>query len=75
MSQARHPRGWIADGIRVNDTDREQWIDNDEGLYDWWRSSQLDKRTFIRANRTGIDAVIAAVLTGEAPAHYLKYGK
>jgi len=75
MNETRHPRGWIAPGIRVNDDDREQWVDNDEGLYDLWRVSRLGKRAWVRANRGEIDAVITAVLTGEAPAHYLKYGR
>ena len=32
----------------MNDTEREQWIDNDEGLYDWWKSSRMSKREFIK---------------------------
>jgi hypothetical protein len=58
----------------VNDTDRAQWIDNDEGLYDWWRSSRQSKRVFIRENRAEITAAINAVLNGNKPAHFLKYG-
>jgi hypothetical protein len=58
----------------VNDTDRAQWIDNDEGLYDWWRGSGQSKRAFIRENRAEITRCITAVLDGDKPAHYLKYG-
>lgn len=58
----------------MNDTEREQWIDNDEGLYDWWRQSRKSKREFIRANRDEIDAAIAPVVEGDKPAHHLKYG-
>jgi len=58
----------------LNDDDRAQWIDNDEGLYDWWRSSRQSKRDFIRANRAEIDAAIRSVLEGTKPAHHLKYG-
>ena len=58
----------------LNDDDRSQWIDNDEGLYDWWKSSRLSKREFIRQNRAEIDAAIARVTGGDEPAHYLKYG-
>ena len=36
---------------RVTNADIDQWIDNDEGLYNWWRSSRLGKREFIRDNR------------------------
>ena len=60
--------------MRLNDRDRTMWIDNDEGLYDWWRSSGLSKRKFIEENRTEIDAVINPVLRNERPAHWLKYG-
>ena len=47
------------DGTRtLNDDDREQWINNDEGLYNWQRSSRLSMRNFIRQNRTELDAHI-----------------
>ena len=59
----------------MNDTEREQWIDNDEGLYDWWRTSRLSKREFIRANRAEIDAAITPVISGDKPQHHLKYGQ
>lgn len=58
----------------MNNTEREQWIDNDEGLYDWWRSSRLSKREFIKQNRAEIDQAIERVTSGAQPAHYLKYG-
>ena len=59
----------------MNDADREQWVDNDEGLYRWWRSSGISKRRFVRGNRGKIDAVIGNVLYGSKPAHYLMYGQ
>ena len=59
---------------RLNDEERAQWIDNDEGLYDWWRSTRLSKREFIRQNRAELDAAILPVLNGNKPAHHLKYG-
>ena len=58
----------------LNDADRSQWIDNDEGLYDWWKQSRLPKREFIRQNRAAIDQAINPVVTGDKPAHHLKYG-
>ncbi len=58
----------------MNSTEREQWISNDEGLYDWWKSSRLSMREFIRQHRAEIDAAIEAVTEGSKPAHYLKYG-
>ena len=59
--------------INMNNQEREQWIDNDEGLYDWWKSSRQSKRDFIQANRAEIDAAINNVLGGTKPASYLKY--
>ena len=59
----------------MNNTDREQWIDNDEGLYNWWRSSHLSKREFIRQNRQEIDQAINNVLNENKTAHYLAYGR
>ena len=58
----------------LNDEDREQWIMNDEGLYNWFRSSRLSMRNFIRQNRKELDECIKPVLTGKKPAHYLEYG-
>ena len=57
----------------LNDDDRSQWIDNDEGLYDMWRCSGLSKREFIRRNRPFLTEAIRNVLDNKKPAHYLKY--
>ena len=64
----------------MNDTERSQWIDNDEGLYNWFRSwrkgrhrADRSKSIFIRENRAEIDAVIRNVTEGKKPAHYLAY--
>lgn len=51
-----------------------QWIDNDEGLYDWWRGSRQSKSAFITENRADLTACIERVTSNKAPAHYLKYG-
>jgi len=58
---------------RLNDEERRQWIENDEGLYDWRRRSKLSMRAFIRKNRAEIDSVINNVRDGIKPAHYLTY--
>lgn len=60
------------DGLTVSEI--EQWIDNDEGLYDWYRSSRQSKRQFIRDNREAIATAINNVTGNRQPAHYLKYG-
>ena len=46
----------------MNNRERAQWIDNDEELYGWKRSSGLSMRNFIRENRGEIDAHINGVL-------------
>lgn len=51
----------------LNDNDRAQWIDNDESLYNWWRSSRQSKRAFIRANRAELDTLIRKVRDAPAP--------
>jgi hypothetical protein len=58
----------------MNNNEREQWIDNDEGLYNWWRRSHQSKREFIKENREAIDAAIGNVTGNHKPAHYLAYG-
>lgn len=55
----------------MNNTDRAQWIDNDEGLYNWWKGTRLSKAAFIKANRAAIDEAIENVTSGKKPAHYL----
>lgn len=57
----------------MNNTEREQWISNDEGLHNWWKSTRLPMRRFIKENRDEIDAVIRNVVEGRKPAHYLAY--
>ena len=46
----------------MNDREREMWIDNDEGLYLWWRGSRQSKRAFLRENRADLDAAINRAL-------------
>lgn len=46
----------------LNDKERELWVLNDEGLYNWQRSSRLSMRNFIRENRAELDAYINRAL-------------
>lgn len=50
----------------LNDSDRAQWIANDEGLYNWQRESRLSMRNFIKENRAELDACILRAL-GRSP--------
>lgn len=48
----------------MNNDERSQWIDNDEYLYDWWRSAQMSMERFIVENRQELDKYIATKLSG-----------
>lgn len=50
-------------GDKLTLSDIEQWVDNDEGLYNWWRSERprQPKRKFIRDNRAELERLIIAV--------------
>lgn len=58
----------------MNDTEREEWIKNDEGLYCWWRGSRQPLRKFVRENRPEIDRSIELMRSGKKQQHYLRYG-
>lgn len=52
---------------RLTNADREEWINNDEGLYNWQRRSRQSMRAFIKANKAEIDAAVCRVLLGGVP--------
>ena len=54
--------------------DCEDWVNNDEGLYDLWQASGLSLQRFIDRNYGLIVSVAEAVKSGEKRQHYLKYG-
>jgi len=46
------------EGKRMNNTERELWLSNDEALYNFWKSTRLSKREFLKKHRTKIDNYI-----------------
>jgi hypothetical protein len=58
----------------MNDRQRQEYVDNDEGLYDAQRRSGQPRREWVRENRALIDEVIENVASGKNRQHYLKYG-
>lgn len=46
----------------MNDEERGQWVDNDEGLYNWWQREGGSLRAFVRAHRDELTELINAVL-------------
>ena len=51
--------------MKRNDSEREQWVNNDEGLYEWQRRSHLSMRQFVRENRDTIDRFIDGETKGK----------
>lgn len=45
---------------KLSNREREQWILNDEGLYNWFRSDRDPMSKFISENREEIDKIISA---------------
>jgi hypothetical protein len=43
-------------------TDIEQWIDNDESLYNWWKGSRQGRTRFIKENRSELEEAIQSRL-------------
>lgn len=45
---------------RLNDAERRMWVENDEGLYLWWKRSRVGLYRFVRENRAAIDELVLA---------------
>jgi hypothetical protein len=58
----------------MNDKQREQWVDNDEGLYNLWKASGLSKKEFVKQNREFITNCTEKMMCGKRQSHYLVYG-
>ena len=58
----------------MNDSERRDWVENDEGLYRWWKSYRMPLTKFIRENRKEVDAVIENITSNKRSTHYLLYG-
>jgi hypothetical protein len=49
----------------MDDEERRQWVLNDEGLYNWYRSSRMGLYVFIKANRKELTDIINKQLGNE----------
>jgi hypothetical protein len=47
---------------RFNDSDREEWVNNDELLYRWWRLTPMSLSYFVKTHRREIDEHIREAL-------------
>jgi len=65
-------------GARLNDEERRQWVESDEGLHNICRAEmrmeRISKKEWIKRNRGLIDRAAGLIVSGEKPAHYLAYG-
>lgn len=59
----------------MNDNERREWVMNDEGLYNLWRSERPRKpiRKWIRDNRSMITEAVENMTSGKRRPHYLEY--
>jgi hypothetical protein len=51
----------------MNDVERSDWVNNEEGLYLAWRRSGKSMRDFIRENRELIDQMIEVYKRRHSP--------
>jgi hypothetical protein len=49
----------------VNDEDREDWVRNDEALYELWQQSHEPLRRFVRSRRVTLTAIIMLTLANK----------
>ena len=60
--------------MAITNQDISRWIEGDEGLYTWWKTSGVTKELFIKKNRKELVKCISNVLESKKPEHYLAYG-
>lgn len=48
----------------MDDRERELWVLNDEGLYDWFKSERKPIRQFIKDNRAELTEIINKAIGG-----------
>ena len=58
----------------MTDDQREDFVANDEGLYNLQQASGLNEEQWVRENRELIDEVMGNVESGRKRQHYLVYG-
>jgi hypothetical protein len=51
--------------MKITNSEIELWLDNDESLYNWFRSSRKSKRQFIKENKEELTSLISAVINRE----------
>lgn len=64
---------WSGMHSKLSRDDIEQWIDNDESLYNWWRSEHVGKREFIKRHHDELARAITDRREGRKPGHQLSY--
>jgi hypothetical protein len=49
----------------MDDEERRKWVMNDEGLYNWYRSSRMGLYEFVKQNREELTKIINKALGNE----------
>ena len=57
----------------MNDAERRQWVDNDEGLHRQWKAARVGQCAWVKANRPMIDEYIGLVVSGQRKPHFAAY--
>jgi len=58
----------------MNDAERRLWVENDEGLYSWWKSSRIGLYLFVKENRAELTRMILGRMNREpAEKRYYDY--
>lgn len=67
----RDSQGRSEPGATMNDTERKQWVENDEVLYTWWKGSRMSLSAFVKEYRARLTSYIdTRVNAPPAPAKY-----
>jgi len=48
--------------VTLNDEDRREWVQNDEGLYVWWKRSGIGLYRFVQENRAELTRLIQGAI-------------
>jgi hypothetical protein len=58
---------------KITNSDIDQWLDNDESLYNWLKSSRQNRRQFIKDNRDQLVAYIDGIINQPPQAKTWQY--
>lgn len=54
----------------MNDTERAEWVENDEPLYRWWKGERISLRKFVQQHRNELTEYINGKMNPRQPTGY-----